>query len=149
MTLPVDWLGQIKAVYPKRRGDQGWGNLKALVPRAVAAGADFERMLLGASKYAKHCDREGLTGTAMVKQAATYFGRGEWWEEWADMDLRTPAEIAAEAKWADLERRAKALGFKEVSRAHGLAVAERAIEAEEAKLRTNVVQMPSIRRVGG
>lgn len=146
MTLPADWLDQLRAAYPKRRGDQGWGAVRRLVPRAVADGATFDQLLTGAKHYAKHCDREGLTGTPMIKQAATYFGRDCWWEEWQVPQL-TPAEVAEERRWADLQKRAEALGFKEVDRSRGLSVAEHAIRMAEDARKTNVVQLPQIRRV--
>ena len=137
--LPDDWLEQLKLTYPRRNGDQGWGKVRSLVPREISKGATWERMLKGAQNYAKHCQKAGNLGTEYIKQAATFFGRDQWFEEWADMDLRTPAEIALDKQWAALEARARALGFKEVDRSRGLATAEYAIKAEEDKRRLRVV----------
>ena len=49
------------------------------------------------------------------------------------MDLRTPAQIEADKQWADLEARAKKLGFTTVDRSKGYATALYAVEQEERK----------------
>lgn len=139
MDLPEDWFEQIKKAYPKRDGGNGWPIANAKARGALDAGARFDRMMLGIRNYAKYCQRKGWIGTDLVQQAKTFFGPGQWWEEYADMDMRTPAEIALDTQWAHLEARAKALGFKEVDRSRGLATVEYAIKAEEDKRRLRVV----------
>jgi len=95
--------------------------------------------LLGVQNYAKYCQRKGWIGMDLIQQAKTFFGPGMWWEEYADIDVRTPAEISADKQWAGLEARAKALGFTTVDRSRGLATAEYAIKQEEDKRRLRVV----------
>lgn len=128
--LPPDFLEQLRSVYPRRNGDQGWGKVRTLVPREIAKGASWDRILAGARNYAKHCMETGKTGTEYVKQAATFFGRDQWFEEWADMDVRTPAEIAADQKWAALEQRGAAVGCS-VSRSRPMAQESERVNAAE------------------
>lgn len=131
LDLPSDWMEQIKAAYPKRAGDHGWMKVRTLVPRAVVMGYPWERIIAGARNYATHCQRKGLVGTEYVKQAATFFGRDAWFDEWAEMDMRTPAEIAEAAEWERLQVRAERLGFTQIDRSRGIAVVRAAIEAKE------------------
>lgn len=130
---------RLRSIYPKRDGGQGWAVVPRLLERALANGADVERIELGVANYARHCQKKGIVGSEFVQQARTFFGPGQWWDEWADMDVRTPAEIALDGQWQRLEARAKALGFKEVDRSRGLATVEYAIKAEEDKRRLRVV----------
>jgi len=139
MSLPEDWFEQLKAAYPKRDGGNGWPLARTKAQSALNAGAEFERMLLGVQNYAKYCQRKGWIGMDLIQQAKTFFGPGMWWEEYADIDVRTPAEISADKQWAGLEARAKALGFTTVDRSRGLATAEYAIKQEEDKRRLRVV----------
>lgn len=129
--LPDDWMAQIKSVYPNRRGEQGWAKLRTIIPRRIAEGHDFETMLKGAANYRRHCEQKGDIGGEFVKRAETFFGPGLYFEEWAEMDLRTPHQIAQDAKWADLEGRARAMGFNTVDRSRGYEVALRAVEQVE------------------
>lgn len=131
-------IGALKAEMPKRDGGHGWG----AVPRLIGTYTQEEEwpaLILGVKNYAQECRRRGKLGTEFVMQAKTFFGRDRHWEEYADMDMRTPAEIALDNQWAHLEARAKALGFKEVDRSRGLATVEYAIKAEEDKRRLRVV----------
>lgn len=105
--LPDDWLEQLKAAYPRRNGAQGWAALKRLVPRAIADGATFADMLAGAKAYKAYNDRIGKTGTEYVKTAEVFFGRGEWWVEYAEMANSQRAE--------NLKARARQLGFNAIS----------------------------------
>lgn len=112
MDLPADYLEQIRAVYPKRSGDHGWQVVRTLIPRAITAGHSWERIINGAKAYAVHCQRKGMVGTEFVKQARTFFGPDAWFDEWADMDTRTPEQIKQDARMADLSARAQKLGFR-------------------------------------
>lgn len=131
MILPDDFLDQFRAAYPKRQGDQGWVKVRKLIPRRVEEGHDWATILKGAENYRIHCTRQQMIGTVYVKQACTFVGPDCWFDEWATIDMRTPAEIALERDWADLEARAIALGFREVDRSKGLSVVRYAIEQRE------------------
>src|SRR6478736_5590898 len=124
-------IAELKAGYPKRDGGHGWGSVPRLLEKALAEGATWERIVIGTHNYARHCQRKGMVGTEYVMQARTFYGRDQHWEEWADLDVRSPAQIAADTRWTQLETRAKALGFNTVDRARGYAVAERAVEDAE------------------
>lgn len=88
-------------------------------------------MLKGAQNYRIHCGRKQIEGTEFVMMAKTFFGRDMHWVEWAEMDLRTPHQIAQDTEWEALEARAHALGFRTVDRSRGLTVARYAIEQAE------------------
>ena len=107
MNLPDDWLEQLRTNYPRRNGAQGWAALKRLVPRAIAEGSTFDELLTGAKAYKLYNDRIGKTGTEFVKTAEVFFGRGEWWKEYAEMATSERAD--------NLKTRARALGFGKVS----------------------------------
>ncbi len=105
-------MKRLRAVYPKRDGGHGWGVVPRLIEKAVANGADVERIEQGTKNYAVHCRKKGMVGTEFVQQARTFYGQGQWWEEWADMDMRTPAEKAAETAKAAVVQRAAHVGFR-------------------------------------
>ena len=111
--LPDDYMEQIKAAYPKRDGGHGWGALPRLIGQALANGAKWERMIAGVKNYAIHCQRKGMVGTEFVLQARTFLGRDWHFDEWADQDMRSPAEKAADrAREATLQRAAR-IGFRQ------------------------------------
>lgn len=139
MQIPDDWLDQLKAAYPARRGGQVWPAVIRLVTRHFEDGCEFEPMLKGAQNYRTYFARRGELGSEYVMMARTFFGRDMHWLEWAEMDMRTPAEIALDAKWEALEARARALGFKEVDRSRGLATVEYAIKHQEDQRKLRVV----------
>lgn len=113
MELPTDYLEQLKAIYPRRLGDNGWIHVRTLIPRALTAGASWERILAGTRAYRSHCDETGKTGTELVKQARTFYGPTMYFDEWADMlPVQTPRQKAEEARWAALRVRGEACGFR-------------------------------------
>ena len=89
--LPADWLPQLKKVYPKRVGGQGWGHLKRRIPVLIDAGESFEDLLDSAKKYAASMEATRQTNTPFVMQARTFFGPGEWWLE--DYELPTDGSV--------------------------------------------------------
>lgn len=131
--MPPDYLAQLRGLYPKRDGAQGWSAIPRLLS-AYTTPEEWPTILFGTKQYALHCGRKGMVSTEYVMQAKTFYGRDRHWAEWAEMDLRTASQIAQDAKWEGLERRARALGFNTVDRARGYDVALRAVEDAE---RTN------------
>ena len=89
--LPTDFLDQIKAVYPKRVGGQGYGHVKKRIPQLIQAGETWEGLLEGAKRYAALMDATGQTRTPYVMQARTFYGPGEWWLE--DYELPTDGSV--------------------------------------------------------
>lgn len=109
MELPEDYLEQFRAAYPKRAGDNGWNAVRGLIPKRIEDGFTWSRIIAGVRAYAVHCRQTGKIGTELVKQARTFVGPDAWFDEWADMDVRTPQEVQEDAKWSQLEGRAKAV----------------------------------------
>ena len=72
-----DILKQIREVYPKRHGGQGWGHVKRLLPTLLA---DYspEELVEGAKNYGDYCR---ATGEQYVRMAQTFYGPGEWFLE--------------------------------------------------------------------
>jgi hypothetical protein len=141
VALPADFLEQLRAAYPKRDGGgDGRKIVTRLVQQAIANGATWDRILLGAQNYATHCARKGKAGTEYCMMLQTFVGRDWHFDDWAAMEMRTPHQIAQEARWGDLERRAVALGFTTVDRARGYDVALRAVEEAERANERKVTQ---------
>lgn len=112
--LPTNWLEILRREYPRRDGDNGWIHVRTLVPRACSAGCSWDRILAGTRAYRAHCDRKGLTGTEMVKQARTFYGPTQYFDEWADMEpVKSAQQVRDEVKWGKLKARAAACGFRE------------------------------------
>ena len=105
MSLPKDWLDQIKSAYPKRSGGQGWGLLKKKIPSLIRQGSTFEELIEGAKRYKAFCVADGSEGSCYVKQAITFYGPGEWWMEDWDLpeakDERDPYIVSLEKYRAD------------------------------------------------
>ena len=103
MSLPPDWLKQIRDVYPKRTGGQGWGNVKRLVPALIERGESFEDLLDGAERYGEYCR---TTNEKYVRMAQTFFGPGEWWLEDYDIPRDGSVELTLdqEAEGYSLKR---------------------------------------------
>lgn len=141
-------IERLKQVGPKRRGSHVWVAAQRLIERHIEEGADFEQMVKGWENYARHCKQTRSDGTEFVMMARTFFGRDRHWEEWAEMDLRTPAEIAQDRRWADLQVRAERMGFTTVDRSRGFDVARNAIESEERKRASNVLQLAGLKARG-
>lgn len=76
---------QLRDAYPKRSGGQGWVAAERLVTGHISNGVPFDDILEGTKAYAKWCNYSGKTGTELVKQARTFYGRDCWWGE--DYDI--------------------------------------------------------------
>jgi hypothetical protein len=109
----AELMQRLKTAFPKRDGAHGWGAVPRLLEKALACGSEMDRIELGTKNYAKHCQRKGMLGTEFVMQARTFYGRDQHWEEWADLDLRTPAEISIETARVALIARAARIGFRQ------------------------------------
>lgn len=67
--------------YPKRDGGNSKkGAFKAWKAR-LRAGAKADDLILSASRYAEHMAIQGRTGTSFVKQASTFLGPDDHWQE--------------------------------------------------------------------
>lgn len=101
--LPSDWLEQIKSVYPRRSGGQGWGYVKRRIPDLVEQGHTFAELFEGAKEYGEYCR---ATNNKYVRMARTFFGPDEWWLEDYDIPRDGSAELTLdqEAEEYDLVR---------------------------------------------
>ena len=98
----------IVEAYPKRSGGQGWTPAKRLIQGHLANGVSYDDILEGTKAYAKWCNYSGKTGTELVKQARTFFGRDCWWEEDYSIPDTTykqyePAPVTEEQRVKDRE----------------------------------------------
>lgn len=125
-----DLIAQLRALYPKRDGAQGWSAVQRLL-NAYTVESDSDALITGTKNYAIHCGRKAMVGTEYVMQARTFYGRDCHWREWSELDIRSPAQKAQDTAWEQLQARAEALGFTTIDRSRGLDVARRAIETEE------------------
>ena len=82
--LPHDWQKLIKLAYPKRRG-QGWKIAFEKIEKHVEDGHTFEDILKGADNYRRYC-AENEIEAKYIKMASTFFGPGEWFYEYDDLD---------------------------------------------------------------
>jgi hypothetical protein len=148
MNLPTDYVEQLRREYPQRLGDNGWIAVRTLIPRALSAGATWERILCGTRAYRAHCDSTGKTGTELVKQARTFFGPQQYWEEWADMQpAKTAHQQLQEKRWEALKQRAGACGFRPPTPVESPDVYETALKFFERERGAKVVSMPRAKSV--
>jgi len=72
------------SAYPKRDGGNSRVDALKAYRGRLRIGASPADMLAGVRRYAAYCASKGIVGTAYVKQAATFLGPGEHWQElWA------------------------------------------------------------------
>jgi hypothetical protein len=96
-------FGEFKIAYPKRDGGQGWQRANELFTELVESGdADAETLITVARAYGEAMKRCESYGTSTVKQAQTFLGPGNWWQE----DYSEPERPLSEDEKADLLRRA-------------------------------------------
>lgn len=100
-----EWLTDLKAIYPKRAGDQAWRKAERAGNARIAEGHTAVEILDGARRYAEYVRASGTEGTSYVKQAATFLGPDKpFMEAWqpppskADVRYATNANTARE--WA-------------------------------------------------
>ncbi len=72
---------QVKAIYPRRDGDQRWRQALGHYRAARKAGESIEVIMAGVQRYRAWCERKSLIGTDKVKQAATFLGLEKCWRE--------------------------------------------------------------------
>lgn len=97
----------LKAMYPKRAGDQKWKAARKAINARIAEGATWHELFDGARRYAAFCQATGKIGTEFVKQASTFYGtelnfRLPWDLPTTKADTRQAANVSA---FAEAERR--------------------------------------------
>jgi hypothetical protein len=146
MDFPIDYMAQLQGIYPERLGDNGWHKVRMLIPRLGSWGYAWATILKGAQNYRLYCDQKGSTGSDFVMKASHFFDDREClFAEYAAKDYRSPKLKAEELEWIALEDRAKVLGFTQVDRARGLAVARFAVEQAEQRKAAEVLQLAGVK----
>lgn len=142
----ADWQ-EMRKLYPNRRGAQGWAPARTrIVPARLAEGHTWEQIKQGAWNYNILCGRAGKKGTEYVMQFRTFVGPDLWFIEFAEMDVRSPAQVAADAEKVELMERALALGFRDIDWSRGIPVVRRAIEQAEREAMSKAgVVVPDMR----
>jgi hypothetical protein len=112
--LPVDWLEQLRAEAPARLGHHGWEKLRVLVPRLVFTWhIPWETILKGVRNYRLMNERMGKIGSEFVMPMAKLLDdRERLFMEYAEMDMRSPVEVAADRAKQALVLRAAKVGFR-------------------------------------
>lgn len=72
------------SAYPKRDGGNSRADALKAYRGRLKVGTSPAELLAGVKRYAAYCASKGIVGTTYVKQAATFFGPGDHWQEsWA------------------------------------------------------------------
>jgi len=81
--LPTDWLVQIKATYPLRKGAYGWYDLERHI-KARLADFSWDEIIAGTKRFRKFAVEDEIWGTCYVMQPVRFYGRGCFFmEDWA------------------------------------------------------------------
>ena len=67
----------LKAEYPRRKTDQGWGEARRAFSQALKR-SSFETIVAGARAYAAHCKANGNAGTDYVHKLRTFLANDKW-----------------------------------------------------------------------
>jgi hypothetical protein len=65
---------ELKQIYPKRAGDQGWSKATKACNARLKNGSTWNEILDGVRRYAAYCEATDIIGTQFVKQAASFCG---------------------------------------------------------------------------
>ena len=120
--LPPDWLPQIKAAYPMRKGAYGWYDLKRHM-KARIADFSWDDIIEGTKRFRKFAVEDEIWGTCFVMQPVKFYGRGCYFtEDWAtDIAASPQMTLDAEAEDYGLVR---ADGESDESLKHRLGIAQ-------------------------
>lgn len=94
----------IKAIYPKRAGDQGWPKALRAINARLNEGITWDELTDGARRYAEYVRVTGSENTPYVKQAATFFGpdghyRLPWTSPPNKAERLADANVTAAQEW--------------------------------------------------
>jgi hypothetical protein len=92
-------------LYPKRAGSNSKADALRQWTARVKSGVSPDDLFAGVKRYAAFVQAKGDEGTEFVKQAATFFGRGEHWKE----DWTPPVPRAQPVHQSKQERGREAL----------------------------------------
>ncbi len=80
------------STYPKRDGGNSRADALKAYRGRLKTGASPADMVAGVRRYAAYCASKGIVGTAYVKQAVTFFGTGDHWQESWAVPSATPSQ---------------------------------------------------------
>lgn len=94
----------LKALYPRRSGDQRWYDARQAINARLREGHTWEQILDGVRRYAAWCRATGKIDTETVRQAATFVGKGKGFlEPWTlpatKADTRLAGNLSAAAEF--------------------------------------------------
>lgn len=72
--VPPIEFEDLRRIYPKRAGDQGWSKALKACGARLKEGYSWQEIIAGAERYAIFCRATGKVGTEFAKQAATFVG---------------------------------------------------------------------------
>lgn len=87
--MPVTWLDELKAAYPKRSGPMSWPRVFLKVRRALLE-TSWDDCIAGVKRYAKYCQEAGIDGSAFVVAPARFFEDQIYLEELAFSPAEDP-----------------------------------------------------------
>lgn len=89
------------SAFPKREGSNSKLDAFKMWRARLREGVSADELSAGVERYARYCLAKGIVGTEFVKQAKTFFGKGEHWQvSWEAVSTgnsngRTPAMAGA------------------------------------------------------
>lgn len=99
------WFVELRQVYPRRAGDQGWPAALEAAEQRIRGGCSPEQILSGARRYAEYVEATGAAGTQYVKSAAKFIVEGKFHDAWAVPPTRNQAKqdanVAASVAWLE------------------------------------------------
>lgn len=92
----------IRAVYPKRAGNQPWGKAEKAISARLREGHTEKQLIDGAERYAAFVRATGKEGTEYVMQAATFCGPDKrFLESWELPKTKADTRLAANLSAVD------------------------------------------------
>jgi len=112
MTIPEDWIAQLKAEYPKRARGKGYGWPEAIdkLDGGMLKRYGFEVVLQGTKDYCAAARISGDYGTEFIKMASSFYNQKGFLDEYEledaipEVKYRRPAELSPEERKQDAER---------------------------------------------
>lgn len=92
VSVDPDGFADCWSAYPKREGGNSRSDALKAYRGRLKAGASPAEMLAGVRRYAAYCVSKGIVGTSYVKQAATFLGSGDHWQESWTVPTAGPAQ---------------------------------------------------------
>lgn len=109
--MPVTWLDELKAAYPKRSGPMSWPRVFLKV-RGALLETRWDDCIAGVKRYAKYCQEAGIEGSAFVITPARFFEDEIYLEDLTFTPAEDPKIVEHRSKEADRLARAREAGAR-------------------------------------